>query len=93
MPKVTLLRSNSEDYTMVLGRKLFIFYGGVPKDVPVSVALAAQRARDSQKQLVFKIEGLPKIVPSAPRAVVPPPEVLEQIVLGKPHQMKVDAWL
>lgn len=93
MPKVTLLRSDSEDYTIVLGRKVFIFYGGAPKDVPVAVALIARRVRDSQKQSVFQIDELPKIVSPKPQVNIPAPEVIEQTVLGRPRQMRVDEWL
>jgi len=63
MPKVTLLRPETKDYTIVRGTTSITFIGGQPKDVSVAVALTAKKILAKGKSL-FKIEDVPELIQS-----------------------------
>jgi hypothetical protein len=62
-PKVTLLREAWCDYTLVTGKRRFVFTGGVPREVSPAVAiLLGKLKKDSRGNPLFKVEDLPTIV-------------------------------
>ena len=67
MPKVTLLRPENKDYTMVRGSTMLKFIGGQSKDVSVAVALTAKKITEKDRPL-FKIEDVPELVKSENQA-------------------------
>lgn len=76
-PKVTLLQPGWKDYTVIFGKKKFLFVGGVPKEVAPAVALVLQRMRDKKGQQRFKIENMPTIVTpiQRPKVEESPPDM------------------
>jgi hypothetical protein len=61
-PKVTLLLEAWCDYTLVAGKRRFVFTGGVPREVSPAVAILLSKRKDSRGNPLFKIEDLPTIV-------------------------------
>lgn len=93
-PRVTLIGEPWATRTMVFGKKRFVFNGGQPKEVPVSVALFLKTRKDESGNALFKVEGLPVIVkavhPEIEKPVSQEPVVKEPKV---PRNRKIEEWL
>lgn len=63
MPEVTLLNDPWKSYTIMIARAKYEFKGGnTVSDVPVPVALEAQKKKNAEGGPLFKVTGMPDIV-------------------------------
>lgn len=87
MPKVTLLGSKGNTYSIGYGAKVYEFSAGIGRRVPVAIALlAAKKTRDGMP--LFKVANMPDIVTPEPAVDKAPKEPLvpRQNVTADPHQ-------
>jgi len=98
MPQVTLLGNEGNTYTLFQGVKEYFFEAGVPQDVPVSVALEAQKKRKAKDEPMFEVSDLPNIVGIKDDD---PPVVPEEAILASSGQnvdrkltnLRFETWL
>jgi len=81
LPKVTLLK-NYTSYHYIYGNGSYEFKGGIPKSVPVAVALILKKKVNDNNEPLFKVDNLPIVIKNKS----------EQNVAGKPkpHQLRLN---
>jgi hypothetical protein len=87
VPKVTLINSDHQDYHLIFGRQVYRFKGGKPKEVPVAVALEAQKKIGRGGVILFQVDDLPEIV--SPNSSG---EAGQNVAAMVPHQMRFESW-
>ena len=61
LPKVTLLK-NYTSYHYIYGNGSYEFKGGIPKSVPVAVALILKKKVNDNNEPLFKVDNLPIVI-------------------------------
>lgn len=93
MPKVTLLGKIGSSYTIIIIGGSYTFTVGKAVEVPVAVALEAQKKLNRRKGPLFLVEDLPNIVTmSSAKMIAEETLVPQQKDTNGPRQLRLGAW-